>query len=1201
MEQKIEILYIDDNPMDRALVRHVIEKEHKEFNLTLAKSKEEFEEILTTKKFDIVLTDFNILGFEGLQVLELVNQKHPEIPVIIVTGTGSEEIAIETMRKGAYDYVIKSPDHIKRLPKTILNVLNKKQIENERLKAEVEIKRLNRVYAVLSSINQMIIREKNKQKVFDEACRISVEIGDFLIAWIGIVDKKADKIISVAYSGKNNEYIKNLSVDIINDSSKICNVLKSIKENKISIINNIEDSNQDFECKKNAKASGYNSIGSFPIFDDEAIMGTFNIYAKEKNFFDEKEIELINELTKDIAHAIKTIDRENERKNTENALIESEEKYRSLFEEGLSGNFISTLDGKILMANKTFARILGYENIDEIKKINSYDLYKNKESRDEFLKNLKENKILDNKELKLLRKDGQEINIIQNVSGKFNKDGELVEIKGYLFDITDKINVEKKLKQSDDNFRLVFENSPIGIYIALPNGQITDLNKALLEILDSPSIEATKQINILNFKNLVDIGYSAFFKQCLIDGKTIYHEFNYTSKWNKNSILSSYLIPMKNDKGEVVKIYTMMSDITEQRQAEQKLRQSESKYRALFDSSQSSISIIDKNGIVMEVNDYYLKMTGYDREEIIGKNINILSCEDDDAKIKSDIFKILSGEKLLQEVVSKKKNGEYLHLLLNETSIQLLDGEEAILSIATDITQLKNTEAELRKLSRAVEQSSVSIIITNYEGNIEYVNKYFCDTTGYSKEEAIGQNPRIIKSGHQKLEFYKELWETIKQGKDWSGEIENKKKNGELFWEAAYISPVTDKDGKITHFAAIKENITEKKKTIEELKIAKEKAEESNRLKSAFLSNMSHEIRTPMNGILGFLDLLKSPNLNEKEQNKYIEIVNKSGQRLLNTINDIIEISKIEAGQLIVNYTEININELVNDLSLFFEKEANKKGLNFYNHIPNEQIVINSDKYKLESVFTNLIKNAIKFTNEGYIEIGFSLENKNTLRFYVEDTGAGIDSLKINTIFDRFVQGDTNITRPYEGSGLGLSISKAYLDVLGAEIYVKSELGKGSLFQIDFKNSELKILNQTILNELENKEEDLEEKDKNAREITILVAEDDLVNYQYIDLLLFDSNYNILHAKNGIEAVEMCRENPNINLVLMDLKMPELDGFEATKQILSFRKDLPIIAQTAYAFSEDLHKTIDIGCVDFISKPFTKKQLYKVLKKYLEQ
>ncbi|MFO7672112.1 MAG: PAS domain S-box protein [Lutibacter sp.] len=535
-----------------------------------------------------------------------------------------------------------------------------------------------------------------------------------------------------------------------------------------------------------------------------------------------------------------------------------------------------------------------------------------------------------------------------------------------------------------------------------------------------------------------------------------------------------------------------------------------------------------------------------------------------------------------------------------------------------DICEHKFTENQLKKLSTAVEQSPVSIYMTDIEGNIEYVNPKVLEITGYTSAELIGKNPKIFSAGHISDSVYENIWEIISSGKSWRGEFHNKRKNGELFWEHASISPIINKNGKITNYITAKEDITdrkqkeaalviankelafqneEKEKLTKELVVAKERAEESDRLKSAFLANMSHEIRTPMNGILGFIGLLKSPELTEEKQQKYLEIIEKSGDRLLNIINDIVDISKIESGLVNVHLEETNIIEQIENSYNFFKPEAEGKGLKFLvkNRLPEKEAIIKTDALKIYAVLSSLVKNAIKYTEKGTIVYGCEKKDDD-LEFYFKDTGIGIPKNRQEAIFERFIQADIYDKMALQGAGLGLSIAKAYVELLGGKIWVESEEGIGSTFYFTLPCNQETKEKGIIL-----KDASFETIDHSLGNLKILIVDDDELSETLLSLMVEAFSSEIFTAKNGIEAVEICRNHPDIDLIFMDVKMPELNGYDATKQIREFNKDVVIIAQTAYGLSSEKEKAINAGCNDYIAKPLLIDSFIALIHKYFKK
>jgi PAS domain S-box-containing protein len=364
----------------------------------------------------------------------------------------------------------------------------------------------------------------------------------------------------------------------------------------------------------------------------------------------------------------------------------------------------------------------------------------------------------------------------------------------------------------------------------------------------------------------------------------------------------------------------------------------------------------------------------------------------------------------------------------------------------------RRSQEQIRKLSRAVEQSPVSILITDTEGTIEYVNDFFCKITGYSFEEAVGKNPRILKSGKMPDSLYKELWETITSGRTWTGELLSRKASGELFWEAASITPVTDTEGRIINYLSVKEDISLQKEMTEELIKARDQAEETTRLKSSFLANMSHELRTPLVGIMGYSELLANL-ITDSEQKEMVMMINTSGKRLLHTLNMILDLSRIESNSQVIRHSTFELNSFIQDKVTLFKAAAQKKKLYLTFAPMEEPLFLYSDPHLLEHVVNDLINNAIKFTDTGgvnvYVELHQEIDGCRAV-IRVKDTGIGIPQDRLQIIFDGFRQVSEGYNRNFGGSGLGLTISKKYTELLGGTITVSSELNVGSVFTVSF-------------------------------------------------------------------------------------------------------------------------------------------------------
>ena len=509
---------------------------------------------------------------------------------------------------------------------------------------------------------------------------------------------------------------------------------------------------------------------------------------------------------------------------------------------------------------------------------------------------------------------------------------------------------------------------------------------------------------------------------------------------------------------------------------------------------------------------------------------------------------------------------------------------------------LFSADKELKKLSSVVQQTADMVFITNKKGVVEYANPAFEALTGYTKEEIVGQTPRILRSGEHDGFFYEQLWRILLSGKSFNGVFINRKKSGELYYEDKTISPLFSDEGEVAHYVSTGRDITSQIYLENDLLRAKEKAEESDRLKTAFLNNISHEVRTPLNGIMGFSYLLTEPGISDIQRQEYIRVILQSSNQLLSIITSIIQIATIEAGQEKLEEANCNISQLIRDLfSQFVSRvDPNKIQISCHDSLKPDQSNVVIDKAKLIQILSNLMDNAVKFTEKGEIKLSVFLAN-GKIKFSVEDTGVGIPPEYHKVIFDRFRQVETGDARRYGGNGLGLSVSRAYVDLMGGSISVSSVPDQGSRFEVTIP---YKPVDLSGIHEKTRKPESQEA--NTSKSPTLLIAEDQENNFLLINEILKTSGYQVIHVLNGAEAVEVCRKNRRIDLVLMDMKMPVMDGYEATTVIKKERPDLPVIAVTAFALRGDRERAMKAGCNDYISKPFRKKELLDLLERYLK-
>jgi len=502
---------------------------------------------------------------------------------------------------------------------------------------------------------------------------------------------------------------------------------------------------------------------------------------------------------------------------------------------------------------------------------------------------------------------------------------------------------------------------------------------------------------------------------------------------------------------------------------------------------------------------------------------------------------------------------------------------------------LKHSEEKYRNIFN----NAIDILYRiKIDGTTEEISPSVNHVLGYTKEELLGKSILLLYLDQSDREAL--LSEIIQNKEIKDYELKLRTKSGELRYVSLNSRLMTDINGNPSHIDGIMRDVTDVKKMTADLIYAKERAEESDRLKTAFLHNISHEIRTPLNAIRGFSELLGDPTIRKEDCKEYSQIIIDSSDRLLSLITEIINISSLETGQEKIVENEVNVNSILDVIDEQFQIKSQKQNITIHSEpgLPNTEANIITDETKLIQILSQLVGNALKFTKEGSVGFGYSVK-ENVLEFYVRDTGIGISENDQKVIFERFHQGESSMNRQYGGSGLGLAISKAYSELLGGKMWLTSEPGVGSVFYftIPYKKVSRK---RTEIDETSISAQVLE---KNSK--ILLVAEDEDINFLLVQKLLAGLNYIIIRAKDGKEVIDLCSSDLAIDLVLMDIKMPYLNGYDATTKIKKKRPELPVIALTAYSSDEDKERALSCGCSDFISKPFKREELISKIKLYL--
>ncbi len=788
------------------------------------------------------------------------------------------------------------------------------------------------------------------------------------------------------------------------------------------------------------------------------------------------------------------------------------------------------------------------------------------------------------------------------------------DIKNMVLELETVISEYQKAEKELTKFRFMVENARQEVYLAKPDGGLVFGNNAVCNSLGYSTDELVEG-GIKLFDSIYGQKHQELYN-ALIQGELPAYETTHFTKGGRklHKLVKSFYIEISGEDF----ICHFAEDITDQKKAIKALQESQALFQTLAKMSPVGIFRTRADGYTTYVNPKWCELSGISLEHAQGDSW-INAVHPDDREIVLNEWKERSSKGLPSNAEYRflRKDGRIVWVLGN--ALPERDGNEIIgyIGTITDITAQKQTEQLLEQKALDIKTQSEKYLELldlatdaffqgDSKGNLIMVNKAACELTGFSSNELLTLNMRDLFSNseiNQKPLRYDllekgEIIKNERQIRTKSGEYKYVEMNSKKMPDGTYQSffrNITDRKNAELLLQQKAEEIAAQNEVYRQLNIeltkAKAKAEESDKLKSAFLANMSHEIRTPMNAICGFSRLLDRNNLDEAKRHDYIEIINTNSQQLLGIINDIVDISKIESGLVTLANSEFDLADMISSTvkTLTPTLLSSEVNLNFSLGIPASQCKIIGDETKVRQVLTNLVVNAIKFTPKGSITVKCRLANEKFLEVEVKDTGIGIPEESVEKVFERFhqVEGASNESR--KGTGLGLAISKGFVELMGGQIWAQSKLGEGSSFFFTLPyHPTIKTENNPI------KPKD-DEKDKVWKGKTILIAEDDEPTLFYLTEVLGSSGATIICVKNGQEAVEKCKPGNDVDIVLMDIKIPIIDGFEATEQIRKFNKTLPIIAQTAYAFPADHQKAKEVGCNAFITKPIDREILIQTI------
>jgi|GEM_PF-1796132 len=869
------------------------------------------------------------------------------------------------------------------------------------------------------------------------------------------------------------------------------------------------------------------------------------------------------------------------------------------------------INGELENVNPAWLNTLGYKRFEVIGK--SFKSILHRDFHDKFdlkFTEFKKKGFIKNVYYKLKKKDGAYIEVELEGTIGYSSNGELEKTYCVFKDVTEQKKVEADLKRKIGILNDAEEASNSGHWeLDLINNKFFWSNSIYkifeIENKENPMSSFEDFLRMVHPDDRVLV-QSEYHKS--VKGKeSISIEHRILTNKKKVKVIQEKFKTEYDEKGHPIRSFGMIVDITEQKDSQKKIIESEELYRELFESESDAIFLIEnETGQILEANKAATELYGYTHEELLNKKNADLSAQPDETR------KITEESPIIKEKVvfiplryHQNNKGDVFPVEITGRFFKWKDKEVHIASIRDISLRLKTDEALHES------QRTLSVLMSNLPGmayrclfdkdyTMLFVSEGCVELTGYDPVDMI-MNRNVAFNDILHPDFNNDLRETIQSSinskKQFQAEYKIITKSGEEKWVWEKGVGILSSDGEVDVLEGFITDITGLKKTQEELQIAKEKAEISDRLKSSFLANMSHEIRTPMNGIVGFSKLLLKDNLNKEQRKKYIDIINNGSQQLLTIIGDVLDISRIETGNTEVYKSTFSVVEMIETVYVTFLEQAKRKKIKLIKNVDVsvDRKNIYSDKTKIQQVIVNLLNNAFKFTESGEITMSCIFRNDN-YEFFVSDTGLGISPNKLNSVFDRFNKGEVDLTYKYSGTGLGLSISKAFVELLQGKIWVESKKGKGSCFYFtipyeieevsSFKSNSLEIANETYKIDMSNHK--------------ILIAEDELINFEYLKRLVEELGFiNIFHAKDGQEAINLFNKNRDIDLILMDLKMPKLSGFDAIVEIRKQNKIVPIIAQTALVTAEDKTKAMKLGCNNFITKPINYVDLVELIKNYI--
>lgn len=916
------------------------------------------------------------------------------------------------------------------------------------------------------------------------------------------------------------------------------------------------------------------------------------------------------------------------RKRAEEALRASEAWHRVQFEASQDAILVWDGSKRIIRANPSAVALFGATDENQLLSLTAKDLSPERQPNGRLSAEL----ILEHRETLAERGvlsfewtgrriSGEEFEVAVNLTRMNFPDGPLTQSS--MRDITTRKQEQVALRRSLSQLRATLQSTADGILVVDNSARVTGYNQRFAELFDIPTemLESCEENPVLVHLQRIAKDPSGF----LVRVHAIYAEPTSNSsdliELADGRIIERFSCPQWVDDRPVARVWSFR-DVTKAKQTKKALVEQTLLLEAMLNAIPAPVFYKDVRGTYLNCNPAFLELMQLPRERVIGNDVQENTSRAHAEWIRQkDAALLSSGGSISYEAEHPRADGTSVQLMVTKAIFTTVDGAPAgIVGVILDITERKQSEEKLRSsterlrmLWQAVQQSPASVLVTDAQGSIQYVNPKFTEVTGYSAEEVLGRKPGLLRSGKTPPATYADLWTTITSGQNWRGRLCNRKKNGKLVWESVLVTPIKDDRGTVVQYLAMKEDITAIKRAEEALRnsnrrlekaiVKAEKlmveAEAANLAKSQFLANMSHEIRTPMNSIIGMTGLLLNSPLTS-EQRKRAEVVRVSGETLLSLINDILDFSKIEARKLGLEVIDFDLHHTLQQAVEMVAVKAHEKGLEIICRIDSDvPTLVKGDPGRLCQVLVNLAGNAVKFTQRGQVQVHAHLDSEDETRARicvdVTDTGIGIPQERLSILFHPFTQVDGSITRQFGGTGLGLAICKQLVELMGGTISVQSQAGKGSCFSFSV------LLDKQPLQPTPDLSSAL-----CLQQARVLVVDDNQANAALLTGCLRDWGCRCAEAHNPAEAIEQLREAAHsadpFLVALLDLTMPDVAATELAARIREdpALKGLKLILMRPLGQGGDVALPPQRRCCTYIYKPIRLTQLYDCLKRAID-